>query len=187
VRTQLSSNRVTSNSNLGSSSHLGAILGAVIGVLALLLLLLGLVLCRRSRKRRNRDDNNTGVEPFTAATPWMPEISAGIDSSNSSGGKLVSSSNVQFYSDVKQPLPVDAAASTTGSSVASPSQQSSGFQTQSSRSRLPASSSTPAGRTATAESEVVVLHEDSGLRIPVDAAAHPGVTVVEMPPTYSPT
>ncbi|KAF8188033.1 hypothetical protein BJ912DRAFT_968977 [Pholiota molesta] len=172
-----------------NSNHLGAILGAVIGVLALFLLLLGLVLCRRSRKRRSRDDNNTGVEPFTVATPWMPEISAGIDSSNSSGGKLVPSSNVQFYSDVKQPLPLplDAAASTTGSSVASPSQQSSGFQTQSSRSRLPASSSTQGERTATAGSEVVVLHEDSGLRIPIDATAHPGVTVVEMPPTYSPT
>jgi hypothetical protein len=184
---QLSSNRVISNSNLGNSNHLGAILGAVIGVLALLFLLLGLVLFRRNRKRRSRDDNNTGVEPFTVPTTWMPEISAGIDSSNSSGGKLVPSSTVQFYSEVKQPLPLDAAASTTGSSLASPSQQSSGFQTRSSYSRLPASSSTQGERTATAESEIVVLHEDSGLRIPIDAAAHPGVTVVEMPPTYSPT
>lgn len=124
----------------------------------------------------------------------MSEGAAAVDYSNSSRGKFVPFSNDQLYPDVKQLIPSDAAAaaaaSATRSSAASPGPQSHGGHSESisQSSRLPMlTPSPPPGATATSQSEVVVLHEDSGVRIPTGAAARPGVTVVEMPPTYSAT
>ncbi|KAF9474372.1 hypothetical protein BDN70DRAFT_899003 [Pholiota conissans] len=188
-----------SSASDSSHNHLGAILGAVIGVLALLLLalLVFLFLRRRNRKRRNSVLNannnpshiNLVAQPFTARPTSIPPAMSEISPSEHSGSSVYAPvPTTQFYSDIKRPI---VGGASSGPLDPTSMWRSQGASSPSSASHQPSRSistfSSPANATDAAEQELIMLHEDSGVRIPMGQITRPGLTVVEMPPTYSAT
>lgn len=163
------------NSTSSSHSHVGAIVGALIGVIALLLLLILLFFLRR-RKRRAAKKSNTAdtsiAQPFTdpPSSPSMQQRSMAVVSpagfSDQSTGHYAPVPYVggRMYSDEKRQL-------FSGPSHAHNTSLST-FSSPSSASNHPDSS------------DIVMLHEDSGVRLP-PPGDRPGPKIVEMPPTYS--
>jgi hypothetical protein len=183
----------TLNAASKSHSHVGAIVGVVIGFVVLLLVFLLSFLRRRNHKRHGRVDtsNANNVQPFTSPPTEQANMPQPLHTPNTSLLSRDNNASPQLSSDNKRPVPAGIGGTVPVFSEArnaqhlapikpwrasQPTQQPS-FSTCSS----PATDS--GGPT---ESEVVVLHEDSGVRLP-DGTVRPGVTVVEMPPTYSAT
>ncbi|KAJ3514206.1 hypothetical protein NLJ89_g2501 [Agrocybe chaxingu] len=156
----------------GKSTNLGAILGGVLGGLALILLVALLFWLRRRRRRRaepQEKPNTTVVQPFepttaaalTAAPPLAPSVRT--------KGQLSLATNESDFSRT--------------TAVTSP--QSAGTALSPS---APSSSPAPAHATDNIHSEsddprVIVVHADSGVRL--SQVIPPHARVEEVPPTYS--
>jgi hypothetical protein len=121
---------------------------------------------------------------------WYPRLWASRPepahhySSSSRGDVYAPVPNSQFYSDVKRPLPAGADEGAVGPSATPWRLQAGGLKSAHQPSQSLSTFSSPAtASTDATESEVILRHEDSGVRIPMET--RPGVTVVEMPPMYS--
>ncbi|KAF9474381.1 hypothetical protein BDN70DRAFT_924629 [Pholiota conissans] len=169
-----SSSQTGSPTQTGSSkghTNIGAIVGDVV-VAFLCFLLLSFIFWRKRRGSRNKDDDSAGmVQPFTALPSGFPPMSE-IPASNNdhSGSKAVAQTShspppAQFYTDdLKRPL-----SSTGGTAFDSHSQS---LQPNMSYSSPP--------RSETAEPEVVILHDDSGVRLPTGGTPQPGYDAVNL-------
>ncbi|KAF8954756.1 hypothetical protein BDZ97DRAFT_1862956 [Flammula alnicola] len=180
------SSSAASNQNQGhSSNHIGIIAGCIIGVLALALLIFAFLFLRQRNKRLREKAKDSGVdvvEPFNLG-PSMAE--------RSSSHSPLSSFNPPFdskrqqardvgSSDIYVRTPSSMSPNKPWRLAAGPSEAS-----QTSSSTRPHVSS-PSSASASDGPSVIMIHEDSGVRLPQHANLNRShVNVVEMPPTYS--
>ncbi|TFK66654.1 hypothetical protein BDN72DRAFT_880165 [Pluteus cervinus] len=149
-----------------SKAPVGAIIGGVVGGLVLLLLLSGFLLrwVRRQRKKASDSDSVLGSE--FAANPFNVDTSGGTNSSPQMSS-LVGQANVS-----SRPA-VTTQATPSGSSGNLPR---GGDPRYRSKATLRDQQEAPPQNTTAVQSEVVLGHQDSGMRI----------RLVEEPPTYTP-
>ncbi|KAF8196032.1 hypothetical protein BJ912DRAFT_1056459 [Pholiota molesta] len=176
-----------------SHSHVGAIVGVVIGFVVLLLVFLLSFLRRRNHKRHGRVDtsNANNVQPFTSPPTEQANMPQPPHTPNTSLLSRDNNASPQLSSDNKRPVPVGIGGAGPVFSEARNAQHLAPNKpwraSQPTHQPSVSTCSSPAtDSSGPTESEVVVLHEDSGVRLP-DGTVRPGVTVVEMPPTYSAT
>ncbi|KIJ93339.1 hypothetical protein K443DRAFT_112214, partial [Laccaria amethystina LaAM-08-1] len=178
-----SSSTSSNGANRKSTVMVGPIVGGVVGFLALVFFVVGLIWFWKSRRKRVRwstsppSAEHSPILPSSIVEPFRipsaaPQNSGQLQSSN----KPISSGELPASPSLKQ-VEATRGLSPTTTQTPSPIQQSS------------SSASTPIGGlysdAMVGSGSRMVLHQDSGIRLPRQAGED-GV-VVEMPPLYTPS